>query len=343
MKNRVLLTGMTAPQSSQRRGKRSASFASIIYDELTRSGSDVTWADAQGSWTIDDMAAYDAVLLGVAPVLSLSANKAYSVLSLIDTLKNDSRLTLFIDAPEPEKVYASLKSASKNYDVRLFKSFYAKRKDFSTSSIVSKIVNAVEFLLNDTWPSVLYPMLPWDTACPVSTNLPQNVATAMTGVQIDACYLTGGAQLATSSQRANHWAAASIDSSWTVETSKNLMYPSIPMTRGRSDSDAAAVAAIASSIGSLIGPHSNKQMWWSPRFRQSLYTLTPVVTDWRTASDIGSAWSHLAAGVEEMSHIDRYELAVAQREQYDNALLSKDNVITQLHKEIGLTAHVNTI
>lgn len=343
MKTKVLLTGMTAPQSSQRRGERSASFASVIYDELTRSGCDVTWADAQGSWTIDDMVAYNAVLLGIAPVLSLSANKAYSILSLIDTLKNDSRLTLFIDAPEPEKVYASLKSASKNYDARLFKSFYAKRKDYNTSAIMSKVVSAVEFLLTDAWPNVLYPMMPWDTARLASVNLPQNMAGAMTGIQIDACYLTGGAQLATSSQRANHWAAASASSSWAIETSKNLMYPSVPMTRSRSDSDAMAIATIAGSIGSLIGPYSNKQMWWSPRFRQSLHTLTPVVTEWRTASAIGSAWSHLAAGIEEMSHIDRYELAVAQREQYDNALLSKDIVIAQLHKEIGVKEHVNAI
>lgn len=332
---------MTAPQSSRRLGLTSTSFASILYDLLMDSGCDVSWQDAQGTWTIDDLAKYDAVILGIAPILSLSANKAYSILSLIDTLKDDKRLLLFIDAPEPAKVYASLKSASKDYNTRLFKPFYSKRKDYNTEAIASKVATAIEHLLSKKWPTILCPMLPWDTNQSISNNLPEVMSTSIVGVHVDACYLLGGAQLATNSRRAMHWTAESPRSAWTVDVAKNLMYPHIAIKTGKISSDTVSINAISNGIGMLFSPHGDKKTWWSPRVRQALYTLTPVVTEWRLAGAIGSAWTHLAAGIEEMSHIDRYELAVVQREQYNNSLPKMKDVAMQVLKEAGITSNVN--
>ena len=337
---KVLISGMTAPQSSKSLNEKNTSFAGAICKILEYSGVEVVWRDPQVGWTIDDVAEYDAVLLGVAPVLSLTANKSYGVLSLIDTMKNDERLCLFIDAPEPSKIHASLRSASKDYSSRLFKDLYSKRKDFKIALDLPKIVNAADYLLHEKWPTTLYPELPWNSKSFSATGLPAGVTDSFVGINVDSFYITESTKV---EERSNRWAVESLKSSWVAKTSENLMFPSVPVRVARTDGDAEAITAISKSIGLLIGPHSDKITWWSPRFFQALNTLTPIATEWRISSAIGNSWSHLAAGIEQMSSIDRYELAVAQREQYADAIPTPYEVITQLQKEMRIDNHVSTI
>lgn len=337
---KVLISGMTAPQSSKSLNEKNISFAGAICKILEYSGVEVVWQDPQVGWTIDNVAEYDAVLLGIAPVLSLTANKSYGILSLIDTMKNDQRLCLFIDAPEPSKVHASLRSASKDYSSRLFKEFYSKRKDFKIAVDLPKIVDAADYLLNEKWPTTLYPTLPWNAEHFSATGLPENVTSSFVGISVDSFYIEHSSKV---KERSNRWAVESLRSSWIAKTSENLMFPNIATKHAKTDGDAEAVDVISKSIGLLIGPHDDKITWWSPRFFQAINTQTPVATEWRAASTIGNSWSHLAAGIEQMSSIDRYELAAAQREEYAEAIPTPHETLTRLHKEMRIDNHVSII
>lgn len=335
MTKKILISGMTAAQSSRRFNDSNMSFAgalsSIVEDKKTR----VDWIDPSPLWTKKDVSDYDVILLGVAPVLSLTANKAYGTLSLIDTLKNDSRLTLFIDAPEPGKIHANLRAVVRNSDT-LFKDLYVKRKWHqaakSESKVRSRIIRAVEFLANDRWPQTIYPKLPWDAGSPDIPGVPENILTSMTGVDVDCAYV---GDLTFGDTRSTAWAADSTKTKWMSNIEKQLMYPNVAMKMHRTWNDSMVITNIGRSIGALIGPHNDKVVWWSPRFVQSLNTATPVVTEWRSSSALGDAWSHLATSIELMSAVDRYELAVTQRLQYHGRILDSTSAADAIHKEIG--------
>ena len=99
----VLITGMTASQASPASLKRFRSFGGLVADVLLQSGHSGVIAPLAGN--LDQ---YDSILVGLAPILSLGANNAYTALRLIDLLtsQNDPRLRFFVDAPTPAHITA---------------------------------------------------------------------------------------------------------------------------------------------------------------------------------------------------------------------------------------------
>ena len=81
----------------------------------------------------EDVKAYDAVLVGVAPPTSITANNVYNAFSVANKARRRETLSLFIDAPEPHKIQASLNSFASGKS-SLDKSFYGKRKGYKKLS-----------------------------------------------------------------------------------------------------------------------------------------------------------------------------------------------------------------
>jgi hypothetical protein len=108
------------------------------------------------------------------------------------------------------------------------------------------------------------------------------------------------------------------------------------MKSKRSADDNDVFDLISKSIGSLLSPSKDGLVWWSHRWVQSLNAATPIASEWRVTSKVGSAWSHLAAGIEEMSYIDMYELAVSQKEEFIASIPSRDTVKEKLETTLGI-------
>lgn len=334
---KVLISGMTASQSSSAYSERSATFIGSVAEALRKKKIQVDWhVPGMDSSTID---AYDSVIVGVAPILSLAANRSFNALSLIESLWETDRLTLFIDAPEPAKIHASLRSASKTPE-SLMKPLYSRRPGYSALATdkrhAGKIFSVVEKLTHDTWKKTLFPALPWSSIDSALVGLPENITKSCVGINVDSYILDQKIEDQEDAHRYNQWVVEAQSTKWVRNVSNSLMYPAISAKTKRTDSDMTVLETMRSSIGVLIGPHDDKVLWWSSRFAQAMNTRTPVATEWRESSSIGSSWSHLASGVEEMDHSDRYELSTAQKYEYSSAIPNKEQVTETLIKELSI-------
>ena len=64
--------------------------------------------------------------------------------------------------------------------------------------------------------------------------------------------------------------------------------------------------------------------------------LTPIATDWKETSTIGSSWSHLASSIEGMMLEERNTLATAQRDAYTKNIPTRRDATIHLSQALGL-------
>ena len=112
--SKILLTGMTAPQSSLKSNLRNISFSYAMYSALIDAGHEVEWVDPKIDITKKELESYDSVLVGIAPITSLSANKMYGALNIINLMWGSKKLTLLADAPNISQISTTLRSIKNN-------------------------------------------------------------------------------------------------------------------------------------------------------------------------------------------------------------------------------------
>jgi len=336
--SKILITGMSAPHASVEANKRSLSFAGLIKEVLTQNGHEVVQDDPEVSWNLQDLDQYDVVLVGLSPLTSLSANRVYGALNLLDLLKGSDKLKLFIDAPEPTRITASLRAVSKTPD-NLTKPFYSYRKGYSYAVVpgmANNLLGVVNDLLNDTWPTTFYPALPWAGTGKIISQLPAGAAESLRPINLDSYILTP--QDTFEIERRDKWVVENYNTSWTKETTNMLALQSVPMKWHKGWSDEQVFAQIASGIGSLISPYQTGGTWWTYRLIQSLNASTPVATDWRESQAIGDSWTYLASHIETFSLDARVELAHAQRDDYMKAIPSRRDAAVSMFDALDLYA-----
>ncbi len=326
---------MTAPHTSPIANEKSLSFAGIIYKSLKDQGHTVVMTDADLSWTRESIDYYDVVLIGIAPIMSLSANSSYGALHLLDLMWNDPRLTLIIDAPKPEQIAASLRAISLNNDL-LTKQFYTNRKGYQFASNpenAKRLISTVEGLLHDPLPPMMYPSLPWNDSSLLLQLLPLKIQ-SIKAINLDALVLSPNPD-ALYTTRISRWAADDIKSAWTAKILPTLIYPAMPMRLNKSWTDKIIEEQLKYAMGALITPHK-KRTWWTYRYVQALNVCTPIVTEWRDSARVGASWSTLASVVESLSASERRDLALAQASEYMKAIPSKQDTVQQLQEELGI-------
>lgn len=316
---KILITGMTASQASRASNLRSQSFAGRMFDTLRTSGHSVFWEDPYVLTGPESYSHMDAILVGVAPITSLAANRTYGALHLIDTFYNDPRLSLFIDAPNPGQITASLRSIIRTPE-NLTKPFYQNRPDYQWASdrVVSiHLLQTVERLLNEEWPTTLYPSLPWGNSS-LASQVPSQAYESFVGVNVD--YASTFLYTPDVRPIQQSWMSDSKSSRWLDRATVGLRAPIDLMKINKGTADDEVGRRLNTAVGALISPQKNGETWWSPRYSQSLDHKVPVATEWRDSSRIGDAWGVLPTQIEDMSPKDRHELATAQLKQYMDAL-----------------------
>jgi nitrate reductase NapE component len=335
---RIFITGMTSAQSSQSLNTKSLSFSGGLSHVLTSAGHEVKIGESSVFDTKNDFEKFDVILIGISPLLSVTSNKAYGALNATQVLKGDKRMKMFIDSPNQWRISANLKAVCKDTS-QLVKDFYRLRKEYKSvvfnGEVYESICAGALFLANEKWPTVLYPAMPWSNDFDVAPTLPESSETSAVGIHVDSFYLDKRISKI-SSDKMNRWAIDVEKSKWAANVTNTLKYPHVRMKEHNRSDDTSVAETISKSIGSLISMNEDKSLWWSYRWVQSMNLNVPIASEWKITSSIGSSWSHLAAGIEEMSHIDRYELSISQREEYAASLPSQDTIINTTEKTLGI-------
>lgn len=337
---KVLITGCTAQQASNRTALRTPTFSALLAKALEDGGAVVEVIEPSTLITSEQLQEFDSVLVGIAPPTSLSANKVYPAFAIANRARKLGNLSLFIDAPEQYKLQASLKSVYLNVS-DLSKSFYERRKSYSHLISDQEFRNEIhefnEFLYTERWPTTFYPAFPWSNSEAISKALPNTDSDNLVPVSVDSYILRAPYVQKSSQDSVGYWTCDSPTSKWSKAVTATLNYPVLSTRGSRWEKQDHTLERIKGSIGTIISVYRSNDPWWSPALAQSLSVGIPVVSDWRLTSSLGMEWSHLASSVEEMSAEERFNLAQQQKESYIGRIMSWEQTSENLLQTINLS------
>lgn len=330
---KVLITGSTAQQCSTRAASRTPTFSSLIAKGLHDADVDVSIAEPSIYTTRKELEEYDAVLVGVAPPTSLSANKIYPAFSTAAKAKDIGNLVLFIDAPEPYKIQSSLKSCYLN-NSDLQKSFYERRKSYShlleDKNFRDEVQGFVSYLYTDKWPTTIYPAFGWSENKNSARSITGLDATNLFPVMVDSYLLQDAEPSREFHLTREYWTCDSMKTQWVSEVVPTLSYDVVPTRLSKWEFEEDTLERIGKSVGTLVSTYRSAESWWSPALSQSLSVGVPVVTDWRNTSYLGSEWSYLGASIEEMTDAERFAVAEAQTSSYLKSIPTWEETVENL-------------
>lgn len=338
---KILLTGMASSHTSPKAHATNFGFFAALNQMLISDGHDVTWIPSSTTWSAEDLDIYDSVFVGVVPPTAISANKAYGALNVIQKLFDSKKLYLVVDSPQHWLLAHSLASVLRQPE-KLVGPFYSKRTEYALAVApenLSNLVDACSKLLNEKWPTTIYPSLPWKTTESVAELLPSGAADKLIGVNLDSLYITD--MFSEPTLDAEKWVTTEVNGVWSSAIGRTIRHSIAPMRASKADTNEKISSTISASIGVLVAPQRRKGgTWWSFVYVQAMNELVPIATEWRESSKIGSAWNVLASEIEDMSPRNRYLLAIKQKEQYLNSINSNtensilfDNILHQTDKE----------
>lgn len=322
----VLLSGMTAQQANPASHSRAANYTGFLAEVLQEAGHDVDWSDPLVE---HDLGRYDYVVVGVAPITSLGANRAYGALSIIERLWDSDKLTLLVDAPDPSKIDSSLEAITGSPE-NLVKPFFEYRKEYAQAvkpETRDRLLKAVSWLHTEDWPRTLVPKLPWHTISSVGSALPRGARNENTVLgDLEAFVVRHFENESPADLATPRWAYEDGSSkNWLKQ--QRVMWPmeKIPWS-SRDEADVAAVKLVRGSAGTLISPQRDGT-WWSSRYGMSLAQRVPVFTNWTEAVDIDPMWGTLPMVYETLDQDQREYIAQTQLESYMSRADSLDTVM----------------
>lgn len=332
----ILLTGCTAAQVSEKKNSRATTFTGLLHRALAKNSHNVTWIEPSVSLSRDYISEFDSVLVGLAPPTSTAAHRLYGALSVIDHARHEGTLRLFIDAPEPKKIWAGIRSIYNNPE-NLVKDFYSKRSEYTKAKspeVFERIMSAVTYLYTNRWPNTLFPTLPWVSFSSVASYIPATDQKNLVGLSFDHYLYERTRNLPESTTR-DFWVADSYNTTWVKAQEKLVQLPVKPLKASRWEPESKSLERLSNAIGCLATVYKNGDPWWSPSIAQSLALGTPVVSDWLLTSMLGPSWSVLPSSVEELSSPARENLIKSQSDSYLNSLLSENKYVELLTRALS--------
>lgn len=305
---KVLITGATASQSSLEANKQKVRFGGLLHNALSSAGLDVETRETNLSENFNN---YEKVIVGLAPVTSLSANKIYTALDALN--RAEDKAVLLLDLPDPHFVYKSMKSVLSNESI-IFKSLYNKRLNFQdlveNKNFYNSVISGMEKVYAGKIP-VIVPSVPYHKHSPESLNINTS---SLIELNFDSYFMNDN--FYQEKEKSNYWLTDSMKSEWSQNVSKTLFNPVLNYKRSHYDYDLSLVDRILGSFGYLKNNHKYDNPWWSRNIMLTLSCGVPVFADWRQTSVMGDAWRILPQSVEEITHLERKELADEQKSSY---------------------------
>jgi hypothetical protein len=321
---KVLFTGMAS--SHAKPSSASTTFFSVLSQRVDAVVDDVEWKSPSLTWSKDYLEQYDAIFVGMLPPTSLSANKLYGAMHVINLMFDSPKLNLVLDHPQLWQYKHGFNAIDRSVE-NVFGGFYAKRSEFSLAkdSYSKSIVGANAKLLTKKWPRTLYPSLPWKVTRPIDKFLGLYAEQSLTGLNFDSWLLDGIEYNPLASHEAR-WVVDHPNSTWSKSISKLLELPISPLSTKTRSTDAEALSAIQDAAGLLFSPQDRGVGgWWSYRLVQAIASGTFVMSDWKETGVLGPEWNLLGYDWESLPKSDKLAVADAQRESYSNSIPSKSD------------------
>ncbi len=316
---KVLITGATSSQYSMDAHKRNARFAGLLNSALSFQGVHTELKSLPIDSVEKDISEYSSVVVGLAPVTSLSANKFYTSISALSHAIKDNKHKIFFDAPDPVLVFQSYKSVLKNPNI-LTKSLYSTREGYQKivddSSYRNSVLETLEYLLEGNY-DIIYPSLPYYSPTREMYGIPSGIG-SFTGLNFDSLF--ADRFNVSIKEKSKYWLAESPSTKWGKGISLTLSKPVIPVKRSAYDTEADYISRMQNSFGYLNGTYKNDTLWWSPNTMLALSCGVPVFSDWRHTGQLGVDWSGLPHSVEDITYEERCSLAMSQKVKYLDAL-----------------------
>jgi len=321
---KIFVTGCTSSQASTKAASRYPTAGALITKALESHNIDVTFSEPSVDTTQEELNEYDLVLVGVASPGSLGASKTYGAFSVGNKARKNGNLALFIDAPEPYKIYAGLKnlqSSPKN----LKKDFYKSRagyKEYVSDPRVEREVNDFLYYLNyGEWPTTFYTSLPWTYPDEIHKELPTIPIEKIVPMNLDKYLLTASSNLVEPEEVENkYFVSDTLNTKWVKKTQRQLVSSVVKTKESKWDDVLSVQYRISKAVGTLAPIYRSNHAWWSPSIALSLSLGVPVATDWTKSKVLGDCWSFLPSAVESLSSEERVLLASAQAEEYRKAV-----------------------
>jgi hypothetical protein len=294
--------------------------------------------------THSELSEYDSVLVGVASPMALGSNRVYGALHLLSQLWGDSRLSLFVDAPEPNNITRGLDSIARNPHT-ITKDFFSYRKDFAAATEPrgkSSILNACTLLQNEKWPQTFVPGFPWSDEFQHEKDLPVGAIDQVRMLNLDKLIFRKVQQMDLETQpRQDRWMAEkTADKKWL--RSLHLSNPVLSLRADhRLDLHPYLIDRLSTATGFLHSPSKRNALWWTPKLAFALATKTPVFTKESESRLLGDVWSGLPATFEAFPADARAQLAQAQYDSYSNSIPFTGLITHNLCKMLGMEETTN--
>ena len=331
---KVLVTGSTATHCSKKVNTRVPTFTGQLVSTLENLGHEVSWEEPRLGMDTSYLNSFDSIVVGMAPLTSVSSRWLYGSLSVLDYATKLNKAVIFVDAPEPQKVWSGIRAIA-NKPEDLTKPFYSAKKEYVAAcepKTRQRIISLIDRLYGDIWPSTIYPALPWDDR-KIMSNIP-NLDTQNThSFNFDRSLLELDINK-TGPENADFWCVDSPKTKWSKQVSKTLTHEILPIRDNYWQGNRDALSRMDSSIGTLISTYKDSDVWWSVMLSQSLFVGTPVVTDWRKSGVLGEEWRFLASSVEAMSPSERHSLALLQKDSYLASIPTHEEIKNSLESSI---------
>ena len=339
---KVFVTGCTAPQASKNANEKNPSFAGIINTALIELGCDVAWADPSVRMDKGYLSQFDSILVGVASPTNVISHRIYGALSVINHASELGTLSLFVDTPEPHKLFAGIREVYHN-PKSLVKDFYSKKREYNLaleSDNFANIFAGLSKLYVDAWPTTIMPAYPWSNQANISKYIPNIDNSKLFLISPDAALLELQ-QYRSEPVEGDYWCVDSNKTSWSQMTSKSLTLDMENYRISKWETNVDVLRRLHGSVGALISVYKDGNPWWMPSLSQALYVGVPAVTDWRHTAYMGEEWSHLPSSVESFSSTQRRDLARNQKEIYINHLPSWHSVKESLGNILLQKTYIN--
>lgn len=333
---KILFTGMASGHTNHEVHYTKLGFFGVLSKVIIENfaSHEIDWRAPSVSWTKGDLAKYDKIFIGVIPPTSISANKVYGALHVINMLSGDDRVSLVLDNPQLWQYRTSFASVARDPNILVSK-FYEKRSEYkavkSSPQLLEVFASVCKRMSEGQWDSTIYPSLPWKSKSDValSAGISENID--LVGVNLDSHLLSP--DYAKAAMRDQRWVIDNPTTSWSKGMVSTVHRPVDSMKQSKKEVDLDIMSRLKDSLGAMISPQDRGVgTWWTYRYAQALEAGTPVVTDWREAIQMSDSWGFLAYQIEEMTESRRNELAQSQKASYLASIPDKNESLNQLDR-----------
>jgi hypothetical protein len=339
---KILLTGMTSQHTNPDTHLKRVNFMGVIRDALRSTDDEVYWQDPSVTWDDEYLKQFDAAIVGVAPLGSLGANRAYGALNVITRLWNSGRLTLLVDAPDSVKLETSAQAVI-DHPANLVKDFFRYRKEYRLArdkEHFDRLYTGAYLLRTQRWPKAIYPWLPWQDGSTFANQLYHTRFHGVTALNLDA-FLFERWSDPRPENRHRWWSyERSSDTRWIDRQNLCWRVDELPRTHRMPTNDM-TIQQLANSRGTLIGS-SKAGTWWTPRYAMSLSQGTPVFSEWMETRFLHDSWNVLPSSFEMMADVERTQLLTEQSLTYQASIPNRGEALSKLYGALNLDRKADT-